>query len=279
MISDAGATAPQIIAPDADGPALLDIRNLKKSFVSGGAVIEAISDMSLTVGPGEFVTLLGPSGCGKSTLLHMVGGFDSASGGEIMSRGNVVKAPGPDRGMMFQDLALFPWLTVLENIVWPLDIKKVDSAESRKRGLELIELVHLHGAENLYPAQLSGGMKQRVALARLLALDPAIMLMDEPFGALDAQTRELLQEELQLIWRMHQKTVLFVTHDIDEAIFLGTRLIVFTARPGRIKLDIKIPVENRTAEFRTTPEFNKLRVEIWASLREEVNRVRSVPGL
>ena len=166
MISDAGATAPQIIAPDADGPALLDIRNLKKSFVSGGAVIEAISDMSLTVGPGEFVTLLGPSGCGKSTLLHMVGGFDSASGGEIMSRGNVVKAPGPDRGMMFQDLALFPWLTVLENIVWPLDIKKVDSAESRKRGLELIELVHLHGAENLYPAQLSGGMKQRVALAQ-----------------------------------------------------------------------------------------------------------------
>lgn len=177
---------------------------------------------------------------------------------------------------MFQDLALYPWLTVLGNISWPLDVRKGHRTANDRKARDLAALVHLQGAEDLYPAQLSGGMKQRVALARLLALDPAVMLMDEPFGALDAQTRELLQEELQSVWRRNRKTVLFVTHDIDEAIFLGTRLIVFTARPGRIKLDIQLPQIERSAKFRTSPEFNRLRVEVWESLREEVNRARAL---
>ncbi len=246
-------------------------RGVGKSFGDGADRIRAVDDVSLHVAAGEFITILGPSGCGKSTFLHMIGGFDQPSEGSIELNGRQVIKPGPDRGMMFQDLALYPWLTVLANVRWPLDIKKLPEQERHTVAMQAIDLVHLSGMEKLYPAQLSGGMKQRVALARLLALDPEIMLMDEPFGALDAQTRELLQDELMTIWRLKRKTALFVTHDIDEAIFLGTRIIVFTARPGRIKADIVVPAEpDRGPEFRMTPEYNRLRTEVWQMLREEV---------
>ena len=202
-------------------------------------------------------------------VLHILGGFEPASSG---TRLNSRYPPGPDRGMMFQELSLFPWLTAIENVAWPLEMKGLPKRERLPKAAEYLDLVHLARFADLYPGQLSGGMKQRVALARLFALDPEIMLMDEPFGALDSQTRELLQEELQSIWRRARKTALFVTHDIDEAIYLGTRVIVFTARPGRIKADIRIPEIDRSGDFRKSREYLALRVQVWDLLRERSSR-------
>jgi NitT/TauT family transport system ATP-binding protein len=254
----------------------LAARAVRKIFAATGSEVLAVEDVTLDIAPGEFVTILGPSGCGKSTFLHMVGGFDQPSSGTIEHAGRAIRAPGPDRGMMFQDLSLFPWLTVQENVRWPLDVKGLDRAKKDEIVRDALNLVHLEGMGHLYPTQLSGGMKQRTALARLLALDPEIMLMDEPFGALDSQTRELLQEELQDIWRKRRKTVLFVTHDIDEAIYLGTRVIVFTRRPGRIKADLAVPAgPDRDASFRTTPAYTQMRIAVWEMLREEIKPVRS----
>ena len=224
-----------------DEQPLLAARDVSKIFSSSGASLLALDNVSLDVGAGEFVTIVGPSGCGKSTLLHMIGGFDQPSGGRIELSGRTITAPGPERGMMFQDLSLFPWLTVAQNVQWPLDVKGLPRNRKETIVADILALVHLHGMGGLFPGQLSGGMRQRTALARLLALDPQMMLMDEPFGALDSQTRELLQEELQSIWRVKRKTILFVTHDIDEAIFMGTRVIVFSGRPGSIKADIAVP--------------------------------------
>jgi NitT/TauT family transport system ATP-binding protein len=191
-------------------------------------------------------------------------------------KGRPIGPPGPDRGMMFQDLSLFPWLTALENVAWPLEMKGLPKSERLAKAREYLELVHLSRYGDLYPGELSGGMKQRVALARLFALDPDVMLMDEPFGALDSQTRELLQDELQSVWRGARKTALFVTHDIDEAIFLGTRIIVFTARPGRIKADLRLPIIERDGNFRTSKAYLDLRVQVWELLREEVLRARAL---
>jgi NitT/TauT family transport system ATP-binding protein len=178
--------------------------------------------------------------------------------------------------MMFQDLSLFPWLTAIQNVCWPLEMKGLARAERLAKARDYLDLVHLSRYADFYPAELSGGMKQRVALARLFALDPQVLLMDEPFGALDSQTRELLQEELQSIWRRDRKTALFVTHDIDEAIYLGTRLIVFTARPGRIKADIALPNVDRSGDYRTSPEYLAMRVQVWELLREEVLKARAM---
>jgi NitT/TauT family transport system ATP-binding protein len=254
----------------------LKVRGLEKVFAHNGRVINAIEAISLDVVPGEFVSIVGPSGCGKSTFLHIVGGFERASAGTIELGNEPITGPGPDRGMMFQDLSLFPWLTVMQNVCWPLEMKGLPRPERLTRAKTILNLVHLGRFEGLYPAQLSGGMRQRVALARLLALDPQMLLMDEPFGALDAQTRELLQDDLQSLWRRDRKTALFVTHDIDEAIYLGTRVIVFSARPGRIKADINVSVGvERTPEFRNTAEYTKLRIEVWDLLREEVLRARA----
>jgi NitT/TauT family transport system ATP-binding protein len=259
-----------------EAPVSLSAQTVRKEFGGPSGTMRAVDDVSLAIRAGEFVTILGPSGCGKSTFLHMVGGFDQPSAGAILHHGRAITAPGPDRGMMFQDLSLFPWLTVTENVRWPLDVKRLPNAEKARIVEEVLTLVHLESMGNLYPAQLSGGMRQRTALARLLALDPEIMLMDEPFGALDSQTRELLQEELQSIWRRKRKTVLFVTHDIDEAIYLGTRLIVFTHRPGRIKADLPVPHGlDRDPSFRTSPEFTALRIKVWEMLREEMSGARS----
>jgi NitT/TauT family transport system ATP-binding protein len=255
---------------------LLEVKELDKAFVSNGRTVTAIDKLSLSIEEHEFVSIVGPSGCGKSTFLHIVGGFEPASGGELRLNGRPIGAPGPDRGMMFQDLSLFPWLTALENVAWPLEMKGMARHERLAKAREYLDLVHLARYGDLYPGQLSGGMKQRVALARLFALDPDVMLMDEPFGALDSQTRELLQEELQSIWRNARKTALFVTHDIDESIYLATRLIVFSARPGRIKADIRIPAIDRSGEFRKSKEYLDLRVQVWDLLREEVLKARAL---
>jgi NitT/TauT family transport system ATP-binding protein len=254
---------------------LLEVRSLKKVFSRQGKEVIALEDFDLTVDQGEFVAIVGPSGCGKSTFLHMLGGFEPADGGTMRLNGVVVKDPGPDRGMLFQEYALYPWLTVIGNILWPLEIRKMAKADREKIVERLISMVGLSQFRNHYPNELSGGMKQRVALARLLALDPKILLMDEPFGALDAQNRELLQEELQQIWNASRKTVLFVTHDIDEAIYLADRVIVFTARPGRIKADIQIDLPRpRAIEIKKTREYTDYRNEIWDLLRSEVLRAR-----
>ena len=255
---------------------LLEVTDLDKTFTADSRTVAAIDRLSLGIEEHEFVSIVGPSGCGKSTFLHIVGGFEAASGGAVRLNGRPIGPPGPDRGMMFQELSLFPWLTAIENVSWPLEMKGLAKAERLEKARSYLELVHLARFADLYPGQLSGGMRQRVALARLFALDPEIMLMDEPFGALDSQTRELLQEELQSIWRRARKTALFVTHDIDEAIYLGTRVIVFTARPGRVKADIRVPTVDRSGDYRKSPEYLALRVAIWDLLRDEVLKARSL---
>jgi len=256
--------------------ALLEVKELDKTFIAADKAISAIEKLSLSVEEHAFVSIVGPSGCGKSTFLHIIGGFELATAGEITLGGKSIGRPGPDRGMMFQDLSLFPWLTAIENVCWPLEMKGMPKAERLAKAREYLDLVHLSRYADLYPAELSGGMKQRIALARLFALDSQVLLMDEPFGALDSQTRELLQEELQSIWRRDRKTALFVTHDIDEAIYLGTRIIVFTARPGRIKEDISMPEIDRSGDYRKSPEYLRMRVEIWELLREEVLKARAL---
>jgi NitT/TauT family transport system ATP-binding protein len=264
-----------VVNNDAVDHTLLEVRSLKKVFSRQGKEVIALENFDLTVAEREFVAIVGPSGCGKSTFLHMLGGFEPANGGTMMLNGKVVRDPGPDRGMLFQEYALYPWRTVVGNILWPLEIQKVSKPEREKTVERLIAMVGLSQFRNHYPNELSGGMKQRVALARLLALDPKILLMDEPFGALDAQNRELLQEELQQIWNTSRKTVLFVTHDIDEAIYLADRVIVFTARPGRIKADLNINLPRpRALEIKKTSEYSQYRNEIWDLLRAEVLRAR-----
>jgi NitT/TauT family transport system ATP-binding protein len=256
--------------------ALLEVKDLDKTFIAGEKPISALQKLSLSIEQHEFVSLVGPSGCGKSTFLHIIGGFEQPSGGSVALNGRPIGRPGPDRGMMFQELSLFPWLTAVENVCWPLEMKGIAKRERLAKAHDYLDIVHLSRYADLYPGELSGGMKQRVALARLFALDPQMLLMDEPFGALDSQTRELLQEELQVIWRRDRKTALFVTHDIDEAIFLGTRVIVFTARPGRIKADIRMPSVERSSDYRKSDEYLRLRVQIWDLLRDEVLKSRSL---
>jgi NitT/TauT family transport system ATP-binding protein len=253
-------------------PALV-VRDLTKTYERGGRAVSAIDTFSIDVADGEFVSIVGPSGCGKSTFLHIVGGFERPSGGTLQLYGAPVAGPGADRGIMFQDSALFPWLTVGRNVAWPLEIAGAATAAREAVIAANLEMVGLAPFRHHYPAELSGGMKQRAALARLLALDPKIMLMDEPFGALDAQTRENMQEQLQSIWSRHQKTVLFITHDIDEAIYLGTRVVVFTARPGRIKADIPIELSfPRPLEIKKDPVYLRYRNEVWDLLRAEVKQ-------
>src|SRR5262245_38841726 len=205
-----------------------------------GRPVLALEDISLEVRDREFLALLGPSGCGKSTLLYLVGGFLPVETGRILLDGKPVTAPGPDRGIVFQHFALFPWKTVRANVLYGLERMGLARDEREKRAQSFIDLVGLTGFEDSYPSQLSGGMKQRTAIARTLAFDPKILLMDEPFGALDAQTRHLMQTELLAIWRRSPKTVIFVTHDVQEAVYLADRVAVMTARPGRIKTVVNI---------------------------------------
>jgi NitT/TauT family transport system ATP-binding protein len=234
-----------------------------------GRSVLALSDVSLEVRPREFLALLGPSGCGKSTLLYLVGGFLPIEAGRITVKGETVSAPGPDRGIVFQHFALFPWKTVRANILYGLERQRMPRPERERRAQAFIDLVGLNGFEDSYPSQLSGGMKQRTAIARTLAFDPDILLMDEPFGALDAQTRALMQAELLNIWNRTPKTVVFVTHDVQEAVYLAQRIAVMSARPGRIKAVIENKVDHRDPGVTRSKEFVEKVDEIWNLVREE----------
>ncbi|HLI28558.1 MAG TPA: ABC transporter ATP-binding protein [Chloroflexota bacterium] len=256
--------------------AVVEIEHVSKQFVRGGIRVEAVRDVSLRIEDGQFVALVGPSGCGKSTLLHILGGFVPATAGAMRVDGRPVRGPGPDRGMMFQDLALFPWRNVAGNVGWALEVQGRPKAEREAVVDRYLDLVGLRAFKHHYPNELSGGMRQRVALARTLAFDPGVLLMDEPFGALDAQTREMMQEELQRIWEEHQKTVLLVTHDIEEAVYLANRVVVMTARPGQIKADLAIDLPHpRRIELKKDAAFIAYRNQIWDLLREEVLKARA----
>jgi ABC-type nitrate/sulfonate/bicarbonate transport system ATPase subunit len=238
--------------------------------VRGGAPTRALEPTNLAVAENDFITILGPSGCGKSTLLRIVAGLDRPSAGQVLLDGRAVAGPGPDRGMVFQSYTLFPWLTVSENIAFGLREKGVPPARRREIIGTYVERVGLCGFENHYPKQLSGGMQQRTAIARALANDPEILLLDEPFGALDNQTRALMQELLLGIWERERKTVLFVTHDIEEAIFLASRVVVMTARPGRIKAEVQVDLPHpRDYRMKTSPQFSELKARLTEEIRVE----------
>jgi NitT/TauT family transport system ATP-binding protein len=234
-----------------------------------GREVLALDQVSLEVANREFVALLGPSGCGKSTLLYLIGGFLPVETGSILVDGKKVVGPGPDRGIVFQHFALFPWKTVRGNILYGLERQGMPKDEREKRAMDFIELVGLHGFEDSYPSQLSGGMKQRTAIARTLAFDPKILLMDEPFGALDAQTRGLMQIELLRIWQRTPKTVIFVTHDVQEAVYLADRVAVMSARPGRIKTIVDTKFDKNDPDIFKNKFFVEKVDEIWNLVKEE----------
>ena len=243
-----------------------------------GRAVLALDDVSLEVGNREFVALLGPSGCGKSTLLYLIGGFLPVEAGSILVDGKPVTEPGPDRGIVFQHFALFPWKTVRGNILYGLERQGMPKEEREKRAMDFIELVGLAGFEDSYPSQLSGGMKQRTAIARTLAFDPKILLMDEPFGALDAQTRGLMQAELLRIWQRTPKTVIFVTHDVQEAVFLADRVAVMSARPGRIKTIVDTRFDKNADNIFKEREFVEKVDELWNLVREEAIKAQGGRG-
>jgi len=235
-----------------------------------GLLVMAVDDLSLEVADREFISIVGPSGCGKSTLLRIAAGLVEPTSGAVYLDGRRIEGPSADRGMVFQSYTLFPWLTVLGNVEFGLEIKRMPAAQRTKVAREYIEMVGLTGFERHYPKELSGGMMQRVAIARALANDPEVLLMDEPFGALDAQTRIIMQELLVNLWQRTPKTILFVTHDIDEAIFLSERVYIMTARPGRIKqvLEVRLP-SPRTLDLITSPGFIDMKRTVLASIKEE----------
>ncbi|MDF2998091.1 MAG: transporter related protein [Xanthobacteraceae bacterium] len=248
----------------------ISIREVSHTYGRAGQGVLALDRINLDIGDCEFHALLGPSGCGKSTLLYLLGGFIPVQQGQIITENGVVTAPGPDRSIVFQNFALFPWKTVKDNVLYGLKKAGFGAEERVKRAQDYIDLVHLTGFENSYPSQLSGGMQQRAAIARTLAIDPRILLMDEPFGALDAQTRRVMQEELRAIWRRTRKTVVFVTHDVQEAVFLADRISIMSARPGRIQhiIDVDLP-KDRGEEILEDQRFIQLSEQIWRLVREQ----------
>ncbi|EPR9360700.1 ABC transporter ATP-binding protein [Acinetobacter baumannii] len=262
----------------------LTIQNVYKTFPAKkikGKISEdfvAVNNVSLDVKAGEFLVIVGPSGCGKSTLLDLLAGLTTPTSGEIKIDGKSITGPGLDRGIVFQQYALFPWLTALENIEFGLEAKGIGKDERYKTAQHYLKLVGLADFQHHYPNELSGGMKQRVAIARSLAYNPDVLLMDEPFAALDAQTRETLQAELLRIWQQTGKTVVFITHSIDEAIYLGQRIAIMTSRPGRIKTIIEVPqaLRSNQEDVRSNQEFGQLRHHIWSLLRDEVEKAQEL---
>jgi NitT/TauT family transport system ATP-binding protein len=237
--------------------------------------LTVLNGVNLTIRKGEFITVAGPSGSGKSVLLDIIAGLTLASAGQVALDGTKVTRPDPRTSYVFQQYALFPWRTALSNIEYALEVHGVGRRERTERARELLALFGLSGFENRYPNQLSGGMQQRVAIARALAGEPEILLMDEPFAALDAQTRDILQGELLKIWERINTTVVFVTHSIDEAIYLADRVVVMTARPGSVKEIIEVDLPRpRDADIRSSPEFNEHRQRVWEALRDEVNKAQ-----
>jgi NitT/TauT family transport system ATP-binding protein len=246
------------------------IRQLGVQFPASDGPVVAVQGLDLEVKPGEFVSLIGPSGCGKSTVLNIVAGFLKASSGQVTVDGKVISGPGADRGVVFQQYSLFPWLTVRKNVEFGLKMRGVASGRREAMARTLLGLAGLQAFENNYPDQLSGGMKQRVGIVRALATSPQVMLMDEPFGALDSQTRTVMQEILTNMWQRSRLSVLFVTHDIDEAIFLSDRIYVMTARPGRIKAEITVDLPRpRTPDLMNSPAFLALVQRLKGLIREE----------
>lgn len=250
---------------------IIKINGVSKHYQTQKGTVHALDNIDLLIHEGEFVCLVGASGCGKSTLLNIVAGFEQASGGHVELMGEVVTQTDPRCGMVFQQYALFPWLTVQGNIEYGLKKKKIPSKERADIAREYIEMVNLGGFEHSYPKELSGGMKQRVSIARALANDPRILLMDEPFAALDAMTRQVLQEELARIHEKSGKTILFITHSIDEALLLSTRLMIMTSRPGRIKQSIVNDLPKpRSAAVQISDHYTELKKAVWDSVQEEV---------
>ena len=251
----------------------IELKHVRKEFAKGERRVVAVEDVDLAVSHREFVAVLGPSGCGKSTLLNMVAGFERPTSGRVLAGGTLVGEPSPQRAVVFQEPALFPWLSVLGNVVFGPKTQGQPAAEYRAHAARIIDQVGLGGFESHYPAELSGGMRQRVGIARALIMRPQVLLMDEPFGSLDAQTRSLMQELLLAVWESHHQTVLFITHDIEEALLLADRVCVMTARPGRIKKTINVDIPRpRSIEVTTSPELNRLRREVFALIREESQR-------
>ena len=252
---------------------MIEISNLSKSFVGqDGSIVNALSGVDLTVNDNEFLTILGPSGCGKTTLLKTVAGLLSWNSGDITINGAPVRGPGPERAMVFQNFALLPWATVVENVAFGLQLRGVSKAERKKRAAELIDMVGLGGFETKRPNELSGGMQQRVGIARALAVEPQILLMDEPFGAVDEQTRRLLQEELLHIWEQTRVTVMFITHSMEEAVLLGDRVVLMSARPGRIAEIVDVPLQRpRSSDIgglERSKEYVEITAHLWDRLRE-----------
>ncbi|MEP9352839.1 ABC transporter ATP-binding protein [Xanthobacter sp. KR7-65] len=265
------ASRSEVLAP-APADIQIDIRNVGKVYGGKAAdtAVVALDGVTLKIRRGEFISLLGPSGCGKSTLLGIVAGFQSATSGQILQDGRPITKPDPSRTVVFQDYALFGWMTVQQNIEFGLKAKGMPKAHRAEIARALIATVHLSGFEDKYPHEMSGGMKQRAAIARALAPDPDILLMDEPFGALDAQTRVLLQEEIARISSEAGKTVIFVTHGIDEAVFLADRVVVMSPRPGRVREEVLVPLPRpRTAEMRSDPWFVSTVNDLWETLKPE----------
>ena len=255
---------------EADPRGHIHIKGVEKVFSTVAGDITALKGIDLDIAPGELVCLLGPSGCGKSTLLNAIAGFSSPSAGSIQVAGTPIVSPGPDRGMVFQEYALFPWMSVARNVAFGLEIKGLPRGEIEARVASLLEMLGLTDFRDRFPKDLSGGMRQRVAIARVLALDPPIMLMDEPFGALDALTQRTLQDELLRIWEALGKTIVFVTHSIDEAIYLGSRVVVMTYRPGTIKRDMVISLPRPRDP--SDPAFNAIRKELGLLVMQEQQR-------
>lgn len=248
----------------------VQIKNVGKVFQGRQGQVTALEGINLDVYNNEFITIVGPSGCGKSTLLNIIAGLTGATSGEVLVDGERVEGPGPDRGVVFQQYALFPWLTVQKNVEFGLKIQGKSPEEREAIALKYLKIVGLEGFRNAYPKELSGGMKQRVAIARAYAVNPSILLMDEPFGALDAQTRIQLQSELLRTWEEEKKTCFFVTHDVEEAVMLGTRVIVMSARPGRINEVVEIDIPHpRVQDTKMTPRFVELKNYVWSHVYRE----------
>jgi NitT/TauT family transport system ATP-binding protein len=254
---------------------MIEVQGVSHTYrTPDGRDVPALDDVSIRFGEKEFVALLGPSGCGKSTLLYLIGGFLPVAAGDIRVDGRPIAGPGPDRGIVFQHFALFPWKTVRDNVLYGLEKQGLPKQERERRAQHFINQVGLDGFESSYPSQLSGGMKQRAAIARTLAVDPKTLLMDEPFGALDAQTRSLMQAQLLEIWQRSPKTVIFVTHDVQEAVFLAQRVAVMSARPGKIKALVDIDIERSDAHVFRSKAFVEKVDEIWGLVREEALRAQ-----
>jgi NitT/TauT family transport system ATP-binding protein len=259
-------------APHQSKP-LVEIRGISKSFhktVKDHTLeVKALADVSLSIRENEFLSIIGPSGCGKTTLLKMLDGLIPYDSGKILINGKQINAPGPDRAVVFQSFALLPWRTVLANVEFSLELRRLSKEERERTARDYLKRVGLADFENHYPHELSGGMQQRAGLARALAVNPSILLMDEPFGAVDAQTRQLLQEELLDLWQRERKTVVFITHSMDEAVYLSDRVVVMTPRPGRVAetLDVPLPRPRIAEEVRRDPAFADLTNYIWRSLK------------